>query len=105
MAEAFRKALRKPEFPSGETTPSPGAGAGTGMAAVEGQSGVVGEMGDDDEEDDDVAEEEDLRRRHRESGILGGSGGQGGEIWENEIRSEGRSLSSVQGGRRWGQQG
>ncbi|ORY88503.1 hypothetical protein BCR35DRAFT_351010 [Leucosporidium creatinivorum] len=98
MAEAFRKALRKPEFPSGETTPSPAALAAAGAQGQEGEVGEVGEMGSDG------GEHEFQQGGNRESRILG-DGGQGGQIWENEIRSEGRSLSSVQGGRRWGQQG
>lgn len=98
MAEAFRKALRKPEFPSGETTPSPGALA-VGAQGQEGEVGEMGEMGSDEGE-----HELYQSGGNRESRILG-DGGQGGQIWENEIRSEGRSLSSVQGGRRWGQQG
>lgn len=85
MAEAFRKALRKPEFPSGDTTPSPGA---EGLARAEEGSSDSGEYG----------------FPKRESAILGGGGG-AGELLEQEIRSEGRSLSSVPGGQRWGQQG
>lgn len=67
MAEAFRLALRKPEFPSADAsvhTPSPG-------------------------EEGDVA------------GVLGG-GGRGGEILDHELRSEGKSLRSVSGGKTWG---
>lgn len=67
MAEAFRLALRKPEFPSAdasEHTPSPG------------------EEGDS-------------------PGVLGG-GGRGGEILDHELRSEGKSMRSVSGGKTWG---
>lgn len=105
MAEAFRKALRKPEFPtSGESNPNPSSGDFTSAAAAtaeehQGEVGVMGQVGSDDGED-----EFQQGGERRESRILG-DGGQGGQIWEHEIRSEGRSLSSVQGGRRWGQQG
>lgn len=98
MAEAFRKALRKPEFPSGDTTPSPGA-----EALARAETGEVGEYGSDEGEYFGGG-----GGGRRESAILGGGGGgQGGELAEREIRMEGRSLSTVQGGggRRWGEQG
>ncbi|GAA5874745.1 hypothetical protein JCM1840_000421 [Sporobolomyces johnsonii] len=80
MAEAFRAALRKPEFlpppaaeSSGESTPGLGPSP-TGRAEGDNSHGSNGE----------------------ETGILGR------ELMEDELRSEGKSMKNVDGGKRWG---
>ncbi|GAA5977022.1 hypothetical protein JCM21900_003337 [Sporobolomyces salmonicolor] len=80
MAEAFRAALRKPEFlpptaaeASGESAPGLGPSP-TGRAEGDISHGSTGE----------------------ETGILGR------ELMEDELRSEGKSMRKVDGGKRWG---
>ncbi|CEQ41027.1 SPOSA6832_02711 [Sporobolomyces salmonicolor] len=80
MAEAFRAALRKPEFlpptaaeSSGESAPGLGPSP-TGRAEGDISHGSTGE----------------------ETGILGR------ELMEDELRSEGKSMRNVDGGKRWG---
>ncbi|GAA6006687.1 hypothetical protein JCM11491_003145 [Sporobolomyces phaffii] len=84
MAEAFRAALRRPEFPhtggtesSGESAALTGGGEGEGGAGAGEEAKTPGGEGDD---------------------------GKGRELMEEELRSEGMRMRDVEGGRgkRWG---
>ncbi|GAA5943637.1 uncharacterized protein JCM15063_002990 [Sporobolomyces koalae] len=83
MAEAFRAALRRPEFPSNGGTESSGESqALTGGNHVDSGDGATG-----------------LEATNGE-----GADGKGRELMEEELRSEGKSMRDVQGGvgKRWG---
>jgi hypothetical protein len=82
MAEAFRAALRRPEFPHNGETQSSGESGATGVL-----SGGAG--GNQLNEDVTPGEGED---------------GKGRELIEEELRSEGMSMRDVEGGggKRWG---
>lgn len=82
MAEAFRAALRRPEFPHNGGTESSGESqALTGGTNLEG-GGTSGGEGEGEGEDP----------------------GRGRELIEEELRSEGKSMRDVEGGggKRWG---
>ncbi|GAA5840237.1 hypothetical protein JCM11251_005955 [Rhodosporidiobolus azoricus] len=87
MAEAFRAALRKPpEFPAVPSADdSPSSEVAAGLAGPGAGPSPTGAPGGDDS---------------------GESGGRGRALVEDELKSEGRSMKSVEGGggKRWGRQ-
>ncbi|BGP43926.1 hypothetical protein JCM10449v2_007983 [Rhodotorula kratochvilovae] len=79
MAAAFRAALRKPEYEAPPVPSSPGAGPGAGPSPTGAQEGTDS------------------------SGSGAGDNEAGRGIMEEELRSEGKSMRSVEGGgKRWG---
>ncbi|BGP20739.1 hypothetical protein JCM10213v2_008902 [Rhodosporidiobolus nylandii] len=80
MAEAFRAALRRPDFPEGEGSPndSPGEVGGEERPGLSPTGGPQDSHGSGEE------------------------AAKGRALAEEELRSEGRSVRNVEGGKRWG---
>ncbi|GAA5839990.1 hypothetical protein JCM9279_005233 [Rhodotorula babjevae] len=94
MAEAFRAALRKPEYAPAIPAVAPPLASSVGSGASAGPGGGPSPTG--------APEGTDSSR----SGGSGDGNGVGRGIMEEELRSEGKSMRSVEGGgRRWGRTG